>query len=292
MVAQTPSSQPLWLTIIYLLRWHKPAGRLILMIPALWAVCLAAQGLPPLPLLGVITLGTLATSGLGCVVNDLWDRDIDPQVERTKQRPLAARTLSVQVGIGVGLVALLCAAGLAFYLTPLSFWLCVAAVPVIVAYPGAKRVFPVPQLVLSIAWGFAVLISWSAVTGDLTTATWVLWGATVFWTLGFDTVYAMADREDDRRIGVNSSALFFGQYVGEAVGIFFALTIGCLFYLGMILMLNPLYWLSLAIAIVGWVIQYIQLSAPTPEPKLYGQIFGQNVTIGFVLLAGMLLGWL
>lgn len=292
MVAQTPSPQPLWLTIIYLLRWHKPAGRLILMIPALWAVCLAAQGFPPLILLGVIILGTLATSGLGCVVNDIWDLDIDPQVERTKERPLAAKTLSIQVGIGVALVALGCAAALAFYLNSLSFWLCVAAVPVILAYPGAKRIFPVPQLVLSLAWGFAVLISWSAVTGNLTDATWVLWGATVFWTLGFDTVYAMADREDDRRIGVNSSALFFGKYAGEAVGICFALTIGCLFYLGIILGLNPLYWFTVAIAIIGWVIQYIQLSQPAPEASLYGQIFGQNVVLGFVLLGGMILGWL
>jgi 4-hydroxybenzoate polyprenyltransferase len=147
-------------------------------------------------------------------------------------------------------------------------------------------------LVLSLAWGFAVLISWSAVTGELTTATWVLWLATVSWTLGFDTVYAMADREDDRRIGVNSSALFFGRYVGEAVGICFALTIGSLFYLGILLSLNPLYWASLAIAMVGWVVQYIQLSQPTQEPELYGQIFGQNVLLGFVLLVGMILGWL
>jgi 4-hydroxybenzoate polyprenyltransferase len=168
----------------------------------------------------------------------------------------------------------------------------VAAVPVILAYPGAKRIFPVPQLVLSLAWGFGVLISWSAVTGNLTDATWVLWGATVFWTLGFDTVYAMADREDDRRIGVNSSALFFGKYVGEAVGICFALTIGCLFYLGIILGLNPLYWFTVAIAIIGWVIQYIQLSQPAPEASLYGRIFGQNVVLGFILLGGMILGWL
>jgi 4-hydroxybenzoate polyprenyltransferase len=292
MVSQLSPSEPTWLAIIHLLRWHKPAGRLILMIPALWAVFLAAQGTPPLPLLGVIVLGTLATSGLGCVVNDLWDREIDPHVERTKTRPLAAKTLSVRVGIGVALVALVCAAGLAAYLNPLSFWLCVAAVPVIVAYPGAKRIFPVPQLVLSLAWGFAVLISWSAVTGSLTTATWVLWLATVSWTLGFDTVYAMADREDDRRIGVNSSALFFGRYVGEVVGIFFALTIGAFFYLGMLLALNPFYWVSLAIAMVGWVVQYIQLSQPTQAPELYGQIFRQNVLLGFILLAGMILGWL
>ena len=184
-----------WQKIIRLLRWDKPAGRLILMIPALWAVFLAAKGTPPIPLVGVMILGTLATSAAGCVVNDLWDKDIDPQIERTKTRPLASRALSVKVGIGVFAIALLCAAVLAFYLNPLSFWLCVAAVPLIIGYPLAKRVFPVPQLVLSLCWGFAVLISWSAVTANVSTPTWLLWGATVAWTLGFDTVYAMSDRE-------------------------------------------------------------------------------------------------
>ena len=290
-IAMNAVTEPTWLTILRLLRWHKPAGRLILMIPALWAVVLATQGNPPLPLLGIIALGTLATSGLGCVVNDLWDRDIDPQVERTKTRPIAARQLSVQVGIGVAIMALGCAAGLAFYLNPLSFWLCGAAVPVIIGYPLAKRVFPVPQLVLSLAWGFAVLISWTAATGQLEPATWVLWGATVVWTLGFDTIYALADREDDRRIGVKSSAIFFGRYAGEAIGVFFALTIALFIYLGTLLALNPVYWISLAIAVVGWVIQYIRLSQPDIPPTAYGAMFGQNVWLGFILLGGMELGF-
>ncbi|MEM8779344.1 MAG: 4-hydroxybenzoate solanesyltransferase, partial [Cyanobacteria bacterium P01_G01_bin.49] len=166
MVTQSQlNTEPTWLKIIHLLRWDKPAGRLILMIPALWAIFLAARGIPPLPLIGVIILGTLATSAAGCVINDLWDRDIDPQVARTRTRPLAAKALSIKVGIAIALISLICAAILAVYLKPLSFWLCVGAVPVIVAYPLAKRVFPVPQLVLSLAWGFAVLISWTAVTG-------------------------------------------------------------------------------------------------------------------------------
>lgn len=197
LIMLTQPSEPTWKTVIRLLRWDKPAGRLILMIPALWAVVLAAEGTPPLPLIGVIILGTLATSAAGCVANDLWDRNIDNQVERTQSRPLASRALSIKTGIVVGLVALLCAAGLASYLNRFSFALCVAAVPVILLYPAAKRVFPVPQLVLSLAWGFAVLISWSAVEGGLTASTWWLWGATVLWTLGFDTIYALSDREDD-----------------------------------------------------------------------------------------------
>ncbi|MDJ0731210.1 MAG: 4-hydroxybenzoate solanesyltransferase [Crocosphaera sp.] len=289
MITQSqPQNEPTWLTIIRLLRWDKPAGRLILMIPALWAIFLAARGLPPLPLIGVIILGTLATSAAGCVINDLWDRNIDPQVERTKKRPLAERSLSIKVGIIIAFIALVCAAILAFYLNTLSFWLCVAAVPFIVCYPLAKRVFPIPQLVLSLAWGFAVLISWTAVTEKLENYTWVLWGITVFWTLGFDTVYAMSDREDDKKIGVNSSALFFGKYAGEAVGIFFAITAGLWAYLGIVMRLNLGFWVTWVIALVGWMIQYIRLSSPEIPQETYSQVFSQNVILGFVLLGGII----
>ncbi|MGB6295494.1 MAG: 4-hydroxybenzoate solanesyltransferase [Rivularia sp. (in: cyanobacteria)] len=276
--------------IIRLLRWDKPGGRLILMIPGLWAVFLAAHGKPPLPLVGVIVLGTLATSAAGCVVNDLWDKDIDPEVERTKNRPLASRALSIKVGIAVAIVSMACAAILAFYLNPLSFWLCVAAVPVILLYPGAKRVFPLPQLVLSIAWGFAVLISWSAVTQNLSQPTWLLWGATVLWTLGFDTVYAMSDREDDKRIGVNSSALFFGNYVPIAIAVFFIGTIGLLIWLGIVTHLHIAFWVSVAIAFAGWAWQYLRLQKTDLPNAAYGEMFRQNVWIGFVLLTGMIFG--
>ncbi|MGB3787330.1 MAG: 4-hydroxybenzoate solanesyltransferase [Phormidesmis sp.] len=284
-----PSSKSIWKAIISLLRWDKPEGRLILMIPALWAIFLAERGLPDLPLIGVIILGTLATSAGGCVVNDLWDRDIDPQVERTRNRPLAAKALSVKVGIAVALVSFFCAWALSFYLTPLSFWLCVAALPVIVLYPLAKRVFPVPQLVLSIAWGFAVLISWSAVTGSLEFATWLLWAATVFWTLGFDTVYAIPDREFDRQLGINSSALFFGPRAPQAVGLFYLGTVLMLLWLGLTMPLGIFYWLSLTLSTYLWYRQYRQLARIPKSTQVFGNLFRQNVTIGFILLAGMAL---
>ncbi|MBJ7296566.1 MAG: 4-hydroxybenzoate solanesyltransferase [Nostocales cyanobacterium LE14-WE4] len=289
---ETPKTnpEPLWLVIIRLLRWNKPEGRLILMIPALWAVFLAAAGKPPIPLVGVIILGSIATSAAGCVVNDLWDRDIDPQVERTRDRPLASRALSVQVGIVVGIVSLVCAAVVAFYLNPLSFWLSVAAVPVIVLYPGAKRVFPVPQLVLSIAWGFAVLISWSAVTANITAPTWLLWGATVLWTLGFDTIYAMSDRQDDQRIGINSSALFFGKYAPTAIAVFLIGTVILLAGVGLLVNLNTAFWISLILASMGWIWQIIRLQQPEIPHPAYGEMFRQNVWIGFLMLAGMILG--
>jgi 4-hydroxybenzoate polyprenyltransferase len=287
--------EPTWWTIVRLLRWDKPTGRLILMIPALWAAFLAAHQqspgrLPPWPLIGVIVLGTLATSAAGCVVNDLWDRNIDPKVQRTSTRPLAARALSVKTGVVVLLISLLCAWGLAQYLNALSFGLCVAAVPVILLYPLAKRVFPVPQLVLSIAWGFAVLISWTAVTQRLDLPVWFLWAATVLWTLGFDTVYAMADREDDLRIGVRSSAIFFGKRVADAIGLFFVGTAVFLAAIALYQSLHGLFWLAWAIASVGWGWQYSELRRPKPHPSLYGKVFRQNVWLGFILLGGMIAG--
>ena len=284
-----PESESTLTKIIRLLRWDKPAGRFILMIPALWAVFLATHAMPPIPLVGVIVVGTFATSAAGCVINDLWDRDIDPEVERTRDRPLASRALTIQTGIVIAIIAFACAGIIALYLNPLSFWLSVAAVPVIICYPLAKRFFPIPQLVLSIAWGFAVLISWSAAVAELNTATWILWGATIVWTLGFDTVYAMSDREDDRILGVNSSALFFGEYATNAVGIFFFLTAVLLGVLGVEMELHFCFWIALGIATIFWSIQYGKLRQEDIL-KPYGQIFRQNVWIGFILLVGMITG--
>lgn len=258
------------------------------MIPALWAVFLAARATPPIPLVSVIILISLVSSAAGCVINDLWDRDIDPQVQRTQQRPLASRALSVKVGIVVALISLVSTVILGFYLNALSFWLLVAAVPVIVLYPSAKRVFPVPQLVLAIAWGFAVLVSWSAISKHLEFSTWLLWGATVLWTLGFDTVYAMSDREDDRRIGVNSSALFFGEYVYVAVGVFYIGTALLLGWLGVYMQLPFRFFVSLVFATIIWIWQCIRLHNPQLQNPLYSQMFDENVWIGFVLLIGMM----
>lgn len=287
----SPAPENLGLTVVRLLRWHKPAGRLILLIPALWAIFVAGQGQPPLSLFFVILLGTLATSAAGCVANDLWDRNIDPQVERTRDRPLAARTLSLQVGIAVMVVAFVCAFLLALYLyqthNSLTFWLSVAAVPFIGLYPGAKRVFPVPQLVLSLAWGFAVLISWTAVTGTIAAGTWWLWGAVVLWTLGFDTIYALSDREDDRKVGIHSSAIFFGDRAPEAIGAFFLGTVACLAGLGLNQGFTGSYWVTLVLAAGLWLWQYGQLRRPLSRGT-YGKLFSQNVLIGFVVLAGMI----
>lgn len=286
-----PPTTSTFTKIVRLLRWHKPAGRLILMLPALWATVAAAKTssqLPPIDLIIVVILGSLATSAAGCVINDLWDRDIDPQVDRTKSRPLADRSLSIQVGIAVLFVSGLCAFLLSTYLSPLSFGLCFAAVPVIAIYPACKRFFPVPQLVLSIAWGFAVLIPWSAVTGGLDRYAWELWVAVIAWTMGFDTIYAMSDREDDLKVGVNSSALFFGRYVTFAIAIFLLITLGCLVWFGWEIKLGYFYYLSCLTAGIIWTWQCKQISQAEIPNNFYQKAFGQHVWVGFIILSGML----
>lgn len=291
MTTPPPRTQDKAQAIYRLLRWDKPAGRLILMLPALWGVFLAARGSPPPLLVAVMVIGTIATSAAGCVVNDLWDRDIDPFVERTRKRPLASRELTVTTAIVTVLVCLLCAYGLTYFLNPFTFWLCVAAVPVIALYPAAKRFFPVPQLVLSVAWGFAALISWSAVRGGLEPVAWLLWGATVSWTLGFDTVYALSDREDDLKLGIRSSAIFFGRYAAEAIGFFFAGTALLLGVLSYRMELGAGFYAAIAVAGLLWWREY-RLLKTSSEPRRFERIFNENVTIGFILLAGMIGGTL
>jgi 4-hydroxybenzoate polyprenyltransferase len=157
----------------------------------------------------------------------------------------------------------------------------------------AKRVFPVPQLVLAIAWGFAVLIPWAAVTRVLELPTVLLWGAVVFWTLGFDTVYAIPDRPFDAQLGINSSARFFGNRTPQVVMLCFIGTALLLAATGVAMGLAWPYWITLAIAMLLWGRQSQRLRQHRPPLSLYGRIFKQNVLQGFILLIGMALGtWL
>lgn len=272
--------------LVRLLRWDKPTGRLILLVPALWSLVLASRGRPPGDLLLVVVLGAVATSAAGCVVNDLWDRRLDAQVQRTRQRPLAAGQLSVSLALVIAAIFLFGAYLLARYLHPLAFGLAVLAVPVILLYPSAKRWCPIPQVILATAWGFAVLIPWAAVTGTLTAATWWLWGAVWCWTLGFDTIYALMDREDDERVGIHSSARFFGRSTPWAVGILLGLTLVLLAQVGRVLRLSWPYYLALAITAVVWARQVMRLRRSQPLP-VYARCFQEQVATGFLLLVGM-----
>jgi 4-hydroxybenzoate polyprenyltransferase len=292
-----PGSSARWRSWLELLRWQKPSGRLILLIPAGWSLWLTPGAPPPAPLVGWIVIGGLAVSGAGCIANDLWDRRIDPQVERTRNRPLAAGRVGVAEALLLLLVCLLTALAVVLWGLPeasrgLCLLLAVAALPPVLLYPSAKRWFPYPQLVLAFCWGFAVLIPWAAASGSLAGG-WPLtltWLATLLWTFGFDTVYAMADREDDRRIGVRSSALSLGRRAPLVVTLCYGATGLALGVAAGLQGLSPVGWLVGLIAAGGMVREGWVLRRPGLGAEAYGRHFGHQVRLGGLLLLALVLG--
>ncbi len=282
--------------LLRLVRWHKPSGRLILLIPAGWALWLNPGAPPPLPLLTLMLVGGLAVSAAGCVANDLWDRRIDPLVERTRDRPLAAGRVGVPAALALLVVCLLVALATVLLLPgsrrdPVLV-LAVAALPPVLLYPSAKRWFPFPQLVLALCWGFAVLIPWAAASGSLA-GSWPLlltWLATVAWTFGFDTVYAMSDREDDRALGVRSSALSLGEAAPVVVAACYALTsLGLAGAAQLQGLAVPLFWLPWLLASGGMLREAILLRRPDLPRSAFGRHFARQVWLGGLLLLAVIL---
>ena len=279
-----------------LLRWHKPSGRLILLIPAGWALWLTPQAPPAPSLVGLIVAGGLAVSGAGCVANDLWDRRIDPLVERTRTRPLASGRVGVVEAVLLLLACLLVALAVVLALPAAGRGLCLAlaaaTLPPVLLYPSAKRWFAYPQLVLALCWGFAVLIPWAARTGSLAGG-WPLalvWLATLLWTFGFDTVYAMADRDDDRAIGVRSSALSLGEHAPLAVALSYGLAS---LALGLAAGLQGTGWITWPLGLVaagGMQWEAALLRRPNLPRSAFGRHFGRQVQLGGLLLLALVLG--
>ncbi len=285
-----------------LLRWHKPSGRLILLIPAGWALWLSPTSPPDPVLVGWIVLGGLAVSGAGCIANDLWDRKIDPRVERTKGRPLASGRVSLATAWTL-LVLCLSAALLVVLALPgptrtLCVALALACLPLVVLYPSAKRWFPFPQLVLALCWGFAVLIPWAAsggpggfATGAEAVPLGLTWLAALVWTFGFDTVYAMSDREDDRRIGMRSSALTLGTAAAAVVALCYAVTAVAL--AGAALsrgIATPPFWLLWGVAALAMQREAALLRQPALPRGAYGTHFSHQVLLGGLLLLALVVG--
>ena len=288
-----------WLELV---RWHKPSGRLILLIPAGWSLWLTPNAPPAALLVGLIVLGGLAVSAAGCIANDLWDRRIDPLVERTRSRPIAdGRVGVVEATALLGLALLLALAvllvlmgGLPAASRNLCLLLALAALPPVLLYPSAKRWFGYPQLVLALCWGFAVLIPWAAATGSLAGG-WPLplvWLATLLWTFGFDTVYAMADRDDDRAIGVRSSALSLGQQAPLAVGVSYGLAALALSLAAGLQGCGWITWPLLLLAAAGMQREAALLRRPKLPRSAYGRHFSRQVQLGGLMLLALVLGQL
>ena len=282
-----------------LLRWNKPTGRLILLIPAGWALWLSPSAPPSLLLLLQIVLGGLAVSGAGCIANDLWDRRIDAQVERTTQRPLARGAIHPRSATVLLVVLLIVSLAVVLSLPAASLAICVAlavlALPPILLYPSAKRWFAFPQLVLAICWGFAVLIPWAASEASLEASGPLLccWLATVVWTFGFDTVYAMADRRDDASLGLRSSALTLGSRVVPVVRGCYLVTAITLAMAAWSAQIPAPFWPLWLLATVFMQLSCNPLNKQDASMGTYGKHFAQQVQAGTLLWLGLVLarGW-
>lgn len=193
-----------------LVRLDKPIGILLLLWPTLWGLWLSSYGTPNVFVAAIFVLGVVLMRSAGCVVNDIADRNFDPHVERTRERPLAAREISVAEAAILAAVL----SGLAFLLVlqlnKLTIQLSIVALALAVIYPFLKRVFWLPQAWLGAAFGFGIPMAFAAHQNAIPTAAWWFYGAHVFWTIAYDTQYAMVDREDDMRIGMKTSAILFG----------------------------------------------------------------------------------
>ncbi|WP_297461786.1 4-hydroxybenzoate octaprenyltransferase [Ferrovum sp.] len=212
-----------------LTRMDKPIGTLLLLWPTLWALWLASQGHPSLSNLLVFSLGTLLMRSAGCVMNDIADRKVDPHVARTRLRPLASGEVSVKEALVLALLLSLCAFALVLTRNTLTLLLSLPALFLAASYPLTKRFFPLPQAYLGIAFGFGIPMAFAAELGRVPGSAWILLLANTCWTLAYDTEYAMVDREDDRPLGIHSTALLFGNRDVILIMMFYGL---CLLLLG------------------------------------------------------------
>ena len=277
-----------------LLRWTKPTGRLILLIPAGWSLWLSPSAPPGLDLLLQIVVGGLAVSGAGCIANDLWDRRFDGRVERTKQRPLARGAIRPTAALVLLVVLLSLSLAVVLSLDEASRQLClllsISALPAILLYPSAKRWFAYPQAVLAFCWGFAVLIPWAAAERSLTLQPALIgcWLATLLWTFGFDTVYAMADRRDDAVIGLNSSALSLGNRAVVTVRVCYMVTVVALGVAAASAGVHPLFWIFWLGAALLMQISCQSLNHKNATMASFGLHFRRQVQLGSLLLLGLI----
>lgn len=239
-----------------LMRLDKPIGILLLLWPTLWALWFAAEGMPDPVVLVIFVLGTVLMRSAGCVVNDYADRDFDPHVERTKNRPLAVRAVSTKEALLLAAGLSLCAFLLILPLNRLTLQLSVVALFLAASYPFTKRFLAMPQAYLGIAFSFGIPMAFAAQTGEVPHLAWLLMGANLLWVIAYDTEYAMVDKPDDLRIGIRTSAITFGRFDVMGVMLCHAAFLGGMIAIGLIQSMGTLYYAGLAAALVLIVYQY------------------------------------
>ncbi|HEY5679437.1 MAG TPA: 4-hydroxybenzoate octaprenyltransferase [Pseudomonadales bacterium] len=278
---------PLSAVIAYarLMRLDRPVGTLLLLWPTLAALWVAAEGLPPVDLIVVFAVGTFLMRAAGCVVNDYADRNLDPGVARTANRPLATGAVSTNAALGAFFVLAFLALTLLLFLNTLTRWFAVAGLAIAVAYPFMKRWTYLPQVVLGAAFSWGIVMAFTAVRHVVPEPGWLLFLASVLWIVAYDTMYAMVDREDDLRVGIKSTAILFGEADRLMIGLLQTGTILTLVLVGQRLGYHSAYFWGIAVAAGLFCYQQYLIRDRSREGCF--RAFANNVWVGFSLFVGV-----
>ncbi len=274
---------------IALTRVNRPIGIYLLAWPMLWSLWIAAKGLPSLLVLCVFLAGTVLTRSAGCVINDFADRDFDGHVSRTANRPMATGIVGPREALLLALILTLMAFALVLLMNTKTVLYSVVAVVLAAIYPFAKRFTWWPQLLLGAAFGWAIPMASVAQTGTTTTTTWLLFVTALIWTVAYDTLYAMADREDDIKVGIKSTAILFGRADVTIIGILYGAVISLLTYIGLKESMGLPYFTGLVIAALLlvrhlWTVRH-------RDPQACFNAFQNNHYVGMVIFLGLALNY-
>jgi 4-hydroxybenzoate polyprenyltransferase len=275
---------------VRLMRLDRPIGIWLLLWPVLWALWISGAGHPDERLFVIFVLGTFVMRSAGCVMNDFADRDFDPHVRRTADRPLARQSVSTAEALALFAVLGLIALALVIPLNRPTQVLALIGGVLAVTYPFLKRFFSLPQAYLGLAFSWSVPMAFAAQTGELPLVAWVLFLAGVLWTTAYDTMYAMVDREDDLVIGIRSSAILFGRADRLVIGVLQAGALAGLGLAGSLAGLGHWYWAGLAVAAAF--AAYQQWLIRDRDPDACFRAFLNNNLFGLAVFAGIALDYL
>ena len=271
-----------------LIRLDKPIGTLLLLWPTYWALWLSNQGIPPLDLLIIFTLGTFLMRSAGCAINDYADRDFDRHVLRTQGRPVTSGKISGKEAVLVAAVLALIAFLLIQPLNIFTKKLSVLALLVAFIYPFTKRFFAMPQAVLGIAFGFGIPMAYAAILNFIPLEAWILFVGNIFWAIAYDTAYAMVDREDDLRLGLRTSAITFGKHDVTAIAISYAILFISQLWVAQLADLSN-YFLIGWFAALACAIYHMKLISTRKREECF-RAFRHNNWLGGFLFLGIVLG--
>ncbi|TPH15611.1 4-hydroxybenzoate octaprenyltransferase [Litorilituus lipolyticus] len=277
--------QQKWQAIKLITRMDKPIGTYLLLWPTYWALWIASDGWPTMHLLVVFSLGVFIMRSAGCVINDFADRNIDGDVERTKNRPLVSGMMSTTEAINLFGLLIGMALGLVLTLSWPTIYLSAIALLLAASYPFMKRYTQLPQVVLGAAFSWGMIMAFSEAQGEIPTIAWLLFIANLSWTVAYDTIYAMVDREDDLKIGVKSTAILFANNDKRIVGFLQLITLALLWTVGDILAFGWPFQLSLVIAAA--LFSYQQILIINREREACFEAFLHNHWIGMVIFCGI-----